>query len=70
MSEQTTPSYKSVKQFSTTHQAFSEADLRWQILNADTNGLKTSGAIVRLGRRLLINETKFFAWIESQGAKS
>jgi hypothetical protein len=48
-SQQVTSSYKSVKQFSAVHEAFSEAALDLQILNADTNGLKTSGAIVRLG---------------------
>jgi len=36
--------------------------IRWQIFNSDTNGLKESGAIIRHGRRILINAEKYFAW--------
>ena len=40
--------------------------IRWQIFNAETNGLKESGAIIRNGRRILIDVEKYFAWQESQ----
>lgn len=32
------------------------------------NGLIEAGAIRRVGRRVLVNPTKFFAWVESKGA--
>lgn len=58
--------------FSSFHQkhshAFTIGGLRNQIFNENTNGLKQSGAIIRLGRKILIDEVKFFAWIEG-GAK-
>jgi hypothetical protein len=31
-----------------------------------SNGLETAGAIVRLGRRVLIDEGNYFSWIESK----
>lgn len=39
--------------------------IRWQIFNSDTNGLKKSGAIIRHGRRILIDAEKYFDWQES-----
>jgi hypothetical protein len=32
------------------------------------NGLIEAGAIRRVGRRVLVNPTRFFGWVESQGA--
>jgi hypothetical protein len=58
--------YSTVQQFSKKHPAFSVGSLRSLIFNASTNGLNESGAIVRVGRRILLNETKFFGWIEAQ----
>jgi hypothetical protein len=55
-----------VKQFPTKHPAFTEGGLRALIFNEKTNGLAQSGAIVRIGRRVLIREKNFFAWIEAQ----
>ena len=59
----TLPVISTVKTFSEKHPAFSEGGLRWKIFHADENGLATSGALVRDGRRVLINEEKFFAWL-------
>jgi len=39
--------------------------IRWQIFNAESNGLKASGAIIRHGRKILIDVDKYFAWQES-----
>lgn len=58
--------YLTVQQFNQKHPAFPVGTLRHQIFNEETNGLKKSGAIVRNGRRVLINEPKYFAWLESQ----
>ena len=61
--------FKTVKQFSQDNPAFSEAGIRWQIFNENTNGLKESGVIVRMGRKVLIDEDKFYDWlvIQNQG---
>jgi hypothetical protein len=65
------PVYSTVKQFSEKHPAFSVGSLRAHIFQASSNGLNESGAIVRVGRRILLSETKFFDWIEAQrGLKS
>lgn len=61
--------YLTVNQLCDKHKAFKIGGVRAQIFNAETNGLKESGAIVRNGRKILINESKWFAWLEagSQG---
>ena len=66
-----------VPQFADRHRAWTQPSLRNLILNsADRlnsrgeriagNGLTEAGAIVRLGRRVLIDEQKFFIWIAAQ----
>jgi hypothetical protein len=56
-----------VKPFQTKHSdAFTTGGLRALIFNEENNGLKESGAILRIGRKVLINEDKFFGWVESQ----
>ena len=73
---QSQPPYWSVKQFAKRSPVFSEASLRGLIFKAEPrkstqgkipgNGLLECGAIVRLGGKVLINEMKFFNWVESQ----
>lgn len=66
------PVLSTVKQFSEKNQAFTKGGLRSLIFNENENGLAKSGAIIRIGRKVLINEAKFFAWVEAQnqgGAK-
>lgn len=60
--------YSTVKQFCQRHIAFTVGGIRHNIFYEKTNGLAESGAIVRNGRRILINEEKFFSWIESRSA--
>lgn len=66
-----------VLQFSERWPAWTPAALRNLILNAEDrlnsrgeripgNGLAEAGAIVRVGRRVLIDETAFFRWIADQ----
>ncbi len=55
-----------VRQFAETVPAFSEASIRWMVFKASTNGLAESGAILRMGRRVLIDSDKFSSWIESK----
>ena len=58
--------YKTVNQFTEEHPAFNTGGLRSLIFNEHNNGLAESGAIVRIGRKILIDETKFFAWVQDQ----
>jgi hypothetical protein len=65
-----------VKQFSTKYPAFTEASLRALVFAAEPrystkglipgNGLIEAGAIVRIGRKVLIDEDCFFQWIRTQ----
>lgn len=59
------PNLYSVKQFAQENPAFSESSLRWMLFNSGTNGLLKSGAIIRNGRRILIDSDKFFAWLQA-----
>jgi len=58
--------YLTVQQFTAKHTAFNTGGVRAWIFHENTNGLAKSGAIVRIGRKVLIDEAKFFAWVESQ----
>ena len=59
-------SYLTVQQFTAKHTAFNTGGLRSLIFNEHQNGLAKSGAIVRIGRRVLVREDLFFSWVESQ----
>ncbi len=65
------PTLSTVNQFTAKQPAFTLGGMRSLIFNEHTNGLAKSGAIVRIGRKVLINEEKFFNWIAAQngGAK-
>ncbi len=70
------PNYKTVEQFSHDNPCFTPSSLRNLIFKADErlssigviggNGLLETGAIIRIGRKVLINESKFYVWIEAQ----
>ncbi|MDO9142359.1 MAG: hypothetical protein Q7U38_18730 [Methylobacter sp.] len=66
----TTPTLSTVNQFTEKHHAFTNGGLRSLIFNENSNGLKASGAVIRIGRKVLIDEGKFFAWIELQNGGS
>ena len=55
-----------VNQLSEKHPFVSQGSLRYLIFNSKLNGLEAAGALVRLGRRVLIDEEKFFEWIDSK----
>ena len=61
-----TPNLLTVKQFTEKELAFTVGGIRSIIFNEHHNGLAASGAIIRIGRRVLINHEKFFRWVESQ----
>lgn len=56
-----------VPQFCKRHPAFPEGGMRHYLFNRATNGLASSGAILQIGRKLLIDETLFFRWIRQSG---
>jgi hypothetical protein len=70
------PDYKTVEQFSNDNPAFSPSALRNLIFKAEVrhttkgviegNGLLEAGAIVRIGRKVLIEESRFYSWVQSQ----
>lgn len=62
--------YLSVSQFSEKHPVFTLGSIRSLIFNEHTNGLADSGAIVRIGKRVLILEPKFFAWVSLQSSSN
>ena len=57
------PTLLTVKQFNQKHPAFPVGGLRHRIFYAKQNGLEQSGALVRNGRRVLIDEERFFDWV-------
>jgi hypothetical protein len=56
-----------VQQFCQEHAAFTIGGLRWLLFHRETNGL--ASAVVKLGRRVLIDEDKFFEWINEQNSR-
>ncbi len=60
------PNLHTIEQFCTKHPAFKAGGVRWMIFHAATNGMAESGVVVRIGRRVLINEERFFSWVENQ----
>jgi len=66
----TTNNYQTVKQFCESHEAFSVGGVRHQIFNEKNNGLGNSGAIVRMGRKVLIDTDKYFSWVVSGNGTS
>jgi hypothetical protein len=61
----TTRTLLTVRQFAEKHPAIPIGGIRWQIFNEETNGLKESGAIIRVGRKVLIDEARYFAWVDA-----
>lgn len=70
----------SVRQFIERHPAFTTQGLRHLIFCSEErqrtqgklpgNGLKESGALLRCGRKVLIDEARFFAWLDAQNGIS
>ena len=56
--------YLTVKQLSQKYPAFPEGGIRHLIFHAETNGFDS--VITRVGRKVLIVESEFVNWIESQ----
>jgi len=73
------PVFLTVEQFSKRNPAFTAHALRNLIFKAGSrqsshgeipgNGLAEAGAIIRLGRRVLIDEAKFLGWVAKVGGE-
>lgn len=57
-----------IRQFAERHPAFPEGSLRWHVFHARQNGLERLDAVKRIGRRVYLDEEKFFTWVDSQQA--
>ncbi len=58
-----------VQQFSERHPFATQGALRFQIFHRKENGLEESGALIRVGRKILIDEEKYFQWMDDQQDK-
>jgi hypothetical protein len=56
-----------VKQLCQQYPAFTPGGVRWLLFHRQTNGLHT--AVVKIGRRVLIDVEAFFAWIDRQNGR-
>jgi hypothetical protein len=50
--------------------AFSLPSLRWHLFHRHQNGLVETGAVVEIGRRVLIDPARFRAWVRAGGSAS
>ena len=55
-----------VKQFVEKYPAFTLGGMNWRIFNREKNGLKEAGAVLKVGRRVLIDADRYFEWIDAQ----
>ena len=62
------PKLLTVNQFIEEHNFTTHGGLRYLIFNAKENGLEK--AIARIGRKILIDEAKFFEWVNEQNGGS
>ena len=61
-----TSQFFTVEQFAQKYPAFTVPSLRWLLFNRESNGL--DAAVVQLGRKVLIDEQAFVAWLRSHKA--
>ncbi len=75
------PVLLTIRQFAERYPAWTEPGLRSLVLNAQPrftargqrlhgNGLFEAGGILRVGRKVLLDQTAFFAWVRGQQRKS
>ena len=63
-----TPKLTAPNRFSQKYPDFPIGGIRHLIFHEAENGLAESGAIIRIGRKVLIDEAKFFAWVINRRA--
>ena len=55
-----------VRQHCEKHHGFTQGGMRHLIFHEDTNGLKESGVIIRVGRKVLIHQERFLLWLDAK----
>ncbi len=60
------PQFSTVEQLAEKYPAFTVGSLRWLLFHRAHNGLNS--AVVQLGRKVLIDEQAFVAWLRSRKA--
>ena len=63
----TAPVFLTVAEFCKRHTWAKVGGIRHAIFFARDNGLEASGALIFFGRKLLIDEAKFIAWVREHG---
>lgn len=58
---QTDPQFLTVPDTAKKYPAFTEGGLRWLLFNRESNGF--ARCVVRIGRRVLIDESELVAWL-------
>lgn len=59
-----------VKMLNAKNPCFPVGGIRHNIFHAETNGLAASGALIRFGRKILIDEEKFIDWVTSRNGRA
>lgn len=55
-----------VNQYVESHPYHSMGAFRWILFNRATNGLSKAGAVIKIGKKILIDTEKAEAWEDSQ----
>lgn len=58
-----------IHQFHDKHPCFPEGGLRWLVFNEEENGMAEAEVIVRIGRKVLLDEERFFSWLDSKNRR-
>jgi hypothetical protein len=54
-----------VRQLAETQPALTVGGIRWDLFNRDQNGLVQAGAIIKRGRKILIDPDRYMGWLDS-----
>ena len=60
------PTLLSINDFCKKHKFLTPSALRNKIFYADSNQMRAHKVLVRLGKRVYINEDNFFVWLNAQ----
>jgi hypothetical protein len=60
---------RTVQQLCKEHPVFTPGGIRWLLFHRQQNGLNDAGAVIKLGRKVLIDIDRFFQWIENQNSE-
>ena len=58
-----------VNQMADVEPALTVGGIRADLFNRDTNGLSESGAVVRRGRRMLLDRVLYLSWLKRRGQR-